>query len=85
MYGIKNSESALNDCIGTSRSSYSGHHAGVRSSLHCFLSPPDIDSVPSIMVAWGVVMTLMCLVKSYQSLVVYVECICILETEIITT
>ncbi|KAG2132980.1 MFS general substrate transporter [Suillus clintonianus] len=26
--------------------------------------------IPSIMVAWGVVMTLMCLVKSYQSLVV---------------
>ncbi|KAG1770916.1 major facilitator superfamily domain-containing protein [Suillus occidentalis] len=26
--------------------------------------------IPSIMVAWGIVMTLMCLVKSYQSLVV---------------
>jgi hypothetical protein len=32
-----------------------------------------VFAVPSIMVAWGTVMTLMCLVKTYHELVVYVE------------
>lgn len=29
-----------------------------------------VDVVPSIMVAWGLVMTLMCLVNGYQGLLV---------------
>jgi hypothetical protein len=77
MYDIKSSESVLSVRVGTSRSSSSDHHAGVRLPLPCFASPLNIDPVPSIMVAWGIVMTLMCLVKSYQSLVVCVKCICI--------
>jgi len=31
------------------------------------------NSVPTIMIAWGLVMTLMCLVDSFRSLIVCVE------------
>ncbi|KAG2075430.1 MFS general substrate transporter [Suillus decipiens] len=43
--------------------------AEVPSNIALKLSRPS-RWIPSIMVAWGIVMTLMCLVKSYQSLVV---------------
>jgi hypothetical protein len=85
MYDIKSSESVLNVRIGISRSSYSDHRAGVRLPLLCFFSSLNIDPVPSIMVAWGIVMTLMCLIKSYQSLIMCVRCFCVVETDITTT
>jgi hypothetical protein len=85
MHDIKSSESAFIVCIGTLCSSYSDHRAGVRSPLRCFSSPLNIDPVPSIMVAWGIVTTLMCLIKSYQSLIVCVRCICVVETDTVTT
>jgi hypothetical protein len=85
MYDIKSSESVLNVRIGTSRSSYSDHHAGVRSPLPCLFSPLHIDLVPSIMVAWGIVTTLMCLIKSYQSLIMCVRCFCVVEIDTVPT
>jgi hypothetical protein len=71
--------------IGTSHSSYSDHRAGVSSPPHSFPSLPNIDPVPTIMVAWGLVMTLMCLVNSFQSLVVCVKRIFKAETNKLTS
>jgi len=45
-----------------------------------FSSSPDSDPVPAIMLSWGLVMTLMCLVNSFQTLVMCVHCICISES-----
>jgi len=74
---ISNDASILNVRVEISRSSYSNHRAGVSRPLPGSSSSPNIDTVPSIMIAWGLVMTLMCLVNSFQSLVMCVNYICI--------
>ena len=46
----------------------------VHSYLTTMVPNLTIYIVPSIMVAWGIVMTFMSLVKSFEGLVVYVLC-----------
>ena len=60
---------AKTSSTGISFSSYSDHPDGVGVMVHAEVISHVMSSVPTIMVAWGTIMTLMCLVNSYQSLI----------------